>query len=241
MVPSYDHELNLIYIGTSVTSPAPKYLIGGVGNKHLYHNSTLAIDADTGRIVWYYQHIVDHWDLDHTFERILLDTEVAPAKGVVAWINPTIKPGEKRKVLTGVPGASLGMCDETFAPVAYVNVFDTEAEAIARANDTVPPMSCELYLTTGTAPPFVMTTSPSTISTNTPAGVYCTSASQLVAEYRDLNWSGSFADYALGRDGVAGPACARGDRTAVVPDARDRGRLDGSRPSRTTTQRGLGR
>ena len=38
--------------------------------------------------------------------------------------------------LTGVPGASLGMCDETFAPVAYVNVFDTEAEAITRANDT---------------------------------------------------------------------------------------------------------
>ena len=47
MVPSYDPELNLIYIGTSVTSPAPKYLIGGVTNKHLYHNSTLAIDADT--------------------------------------------------------------------------------------------------------------------------------------------------------------------------------------------------
>ena len=39
-------------------------------------------------------------------------------------------------VLTGVPGASLGMCDETFAPVAYLNVFDTEAEAVALANDT---------------------------------------------------------------------------------------------------------
>ena len=37
-------------------------------------------------------------------------------------------------VLTGVPGAALGMCDETFGPVAYVNVFDTEAEVIARAN-----------------------------------------------------------------------------------------------------------
>ena len=39
-------------------------------------------------------------------------------------------------VLTGVPGAALGMCDETFGPVAYVNVFDTEAEVIARANDS---------------------------------------------------------------------------------------------------------
>ena len=53
MVPSYDPELNLVYIGTSVTSPAPKFLIGGVGNTHLYHNSTLALDADTGEIVWY--------------------------------------------------------------------------------------------------------------------------------------------------------------------------------------------
>ena len=65
MVPSFDPELNLVYVGTSVTSPAPKFLIGGIDNKHLYHNSTLALDADTGEIVWYYQHLNDHWDLDH--------------------------------------------------------------------------------------------------------------------------------------------------------------------------------
>ena len=53
MVPSYDPELNLVYVGTSVTSPAPKFLLGGSGNKHLYHNSTLALDADTGEIRWY--------------------------------------------------------------------------------------------------------------------------------------------------------------------------------------------
>ena len=56
MVPSFDPELNLIYVGTSVTSPAPKFMLGGVDNKHLYHNSTLALDADTGEIAWYYQH-----------------------------------------------------------------------------------------------------------------------------------------------------------------------------------------
>ena len=61
MVPSYDPELNLVYIGTSVTSPAPKFLIGGTDLQHLYHNSTLALDADTGEIVWYYQHMNDHW------------------------------------------------------------------------------------------------------------------------------------------------------------------------------------
>ena len=104
MAPSYDPELNLVYIGTSVTSPAPKFLLGGAGNKHLYHNSTLALDGDTGEIRWYYQHLNDHWDLDHPFERILVDTAVAPDPGAVSWINPRIVPGEVRRVLTGIPG-----------------------------------------------------------------------------------------------------------------------------------------
>jgi PQQ-dependent dehydrogenase (methanol/ethanol family) len=104
MVPSYDPELNLIYIGTSVTIPAPKFILGGNNNKHLYHNSTLALNADTGKIVWYYQHIVDHWDLDHPFERILVDTVVAPNARDVLWINPKVKAGERRKVITGIPG-----------------------------------------------------------------------------------------------------------------------------------------
>jgi PQQ-dependent dehydrogenase (methanol/ethanol family) len=104
MVPSYDPELNLIYVGTSVTIPAPKFILGGNSNKHLYHNSTLALNADTGKIVWYYQHVVDHWDLDHPFERILVDTTVAPSARDVLWINPKVKAGERRKVITGVPG-----------------------------------------------------------------------------------------------------------------------------------------
>ena len=49
MVPSYDPALELIYIGTSVTSPAPKFLLGGRDLRHLYHNSTLALNAQTGR------------------------------------------------------------------------------------------------------------------------------------------------------------------------------------------------
>src|SRR5512134_14071 len=104
MVPSYDPELNLVYIGTSVTIPAPKFLLGGNNNKHLYHNSTLAMNADTGKIVWHYQHVVDHWDLDHPFERLLVDTAVAPNANEVRWINPRLRPGERRKVITGVPG-----------------------------------------------------------------------------------------------------------------------------------------
>ena len=54
--------------------------------------------------MWYYQHVVDSWDMDHPFERILVETAVAPKAADVQWINPTIKAGEKRKVITGIPG-----------------------------------------------------------------------------------------------------------------------------------------
>jgi alcohol dehydrogenase (cytochrome c) len=104
MVPSYDPETNLIIIGTSVTSPAPKYLLGGNDLQYLYHNCTLALDADTGKIVWYYQHVVDHWDFDHPFERLLVETVVAPNPEAVRWINPRLRNGERRRVITGIPG-----------------------------------------------------------------------------------------------------------------------------------------
>ena len=103
-VPSYDPATNLIIIGTSVTIPAPKFILGGNDKKHLYHNSTLALDADTGKIVWYYQHLIDHWDLDHTFERLIVSTAVAPDPSEVPWINPKIRKGEMRRVVTGIPG-----------------------------------------------------------------------------------------------------------------------------------------
>jgi alcohol dehydrogenase (cytochrome c) len=104
MVPSYDPELRRLYVGTSVTAPAPKFRLAGNDEQYLYHNSTLALDIDTGRIVWYFQHVVDHWDLDHPFERLLVDTETAPDPAAVKWINPRVRPGELRKVITGIPG-----------------------------------------------------------------------------------------------------------------------------------------
>jgi PQQ-dependent dehydrogenase (methanol/ethanol family) len=104
MVPSYDPQTNLIIVGTSVTIPAPKFILGGSDKQHLYHNSTLALNGDTGKIVWHYQHVIDHWDLDHPFERIITETAVAPDPKEVPWINPRIKRGEKRRVITGIPG-----------------------------------------------------------------------------------------------------------------------------------------
>jgi PQQ-dependent dehydrogenase (methanol/ethanol family) len=101
---SYDPKLHLIYMGTSVSTPAPKFLLAGNQYTYLYHNSTLALDVRTGKIVWYYQHLVDHWDLDHTMPRILLDEQVAPDPREVTWINPRIDRSKTYQVVTGIPG-----------------------------------------------------------------------------------------------------------------------------------------
>ena len=101
---SYDPQLKLVYMGTSVSAPAPKFLLAGNDKTYLYMNSTLALDVKTGKIVWYYQHIVDHWDLDHPFPRMLMDEEVAPDRNAVTWISPNIVKGKVYKVLTGIPG-----------------------------------------------------------------------------------------------------------------------------------------
>ena len=43
----------------------------------LYTDSTLALDPDTGKIVWYHQLLPrDNWNLDHVFEQVLADIEV---------------------------------------------------------------------------------------------------------------------------------------------------------------------
>ena len=105
MVPSYDPELNLVYVGTSVTSPAPKFMIAGNDKTVPLPQLTLALNADTGEIVWYYQHIVDHWDLDHPFERLLVDTVVAPDRGEVTLDQSALKrrvSGERSS--PGIPG-----------------------------------------------------------------------------------------------------------------------------------------
>ena len=59
-----------------------------------------------GKIVWYYQHLIDHWDLDHPFERLLVDTRGrAESRDEVAVDQPaTASRGERRKVVTGIPG-----------------------------------------------------------------------------------------------------------------------------------------
>lgn len=103
--PAYDPELNLIYYGVAVPIPWGSAQRGTGNNDVLYTNSTIALDADTGELKWYFQyHPNEEWDLDHPFERLIVETAVAPNPDHVQWINPDITPGEVRKVITGVPG-----------------------------------------------------------------------------------------------------------------------------------------
>ena len=65
----------------------------------LYSNSTIALDIDTGKLAWYYQHLPgDDWDEDYTNERTLIRTAVSPDPKFVKWINPAVKRGEQRNV-----------------------------------------------------------------------------------------------------------------------------------------------
>lgn len=103
--PSFDPELNLIFVGTAVPTLWGAVQRGTEDGDILYTNSTLALDADTGEIVWYFQHIPnDEWDLDHPFARIIAETVVSPASEAVEWLNPEVTPGTRRKVITGIPG-----------------------------------------------------------------------------------------------------------------------------------------
>jgi alcohol dehydrogenase (cytochrome c) len=72
---SYDPGTNLIYWGTSQAKPWASAQRGTDGAS-LYTNSTLALDPDTGKIMWYYQHIPgETHDFDEVYENILVDRD----------------------------------------------------------------------------------------------------------------------------------------------------------------------
>ena len=70
---SYDPETGLVYWGTAQAKPWAR-VVRGTDGAALYTSSTLALDPDTGKMKWYYQHIPgETQDMDETFERILID------------------------------------------------------------------------------------------------------------------------------------------------------------------------
>ena len=79
---SYDPKLNLLYYGTSNPSPWGASVRGPDSAEYgqftnLYSSTTLAINPDTGKLVWHYQSTPhDAWDYDGVNEVLLADLPI---------------------------------------------------------------------------------------------------------------------------------------------------------------------
>jgi alcohol dehydrogenase (cytochrome c) len=78
--PSWDPASGLVFFGTAQAKPwvaASRTLT--TADSTLYANSTLALDAASGRIVWYRTHAPgESLDLDQAFEQVLVDLDGVP-------------------------------------------------------------------------------------------------------------------------------------------------------------------
>jgi alcohol dehydrogenase (cytochrome c) len=84
---SYDPETNLTFWGTG--NPAPDWDGRKRAGDNLYSDSVLALDADTGKLKWFYQFTPhDEMDYDSTQVPVLadIDWQGAPRK-VMLWAN----------------------------------------------------------------------------------------------------------------------------------------------------------
>jgi alcohol dehydrogenase (cytochrome c) len=111
---SYDPSLNLAYFGVAQAKPWMRASRQTDDGAALYTASTLALDVDTGELVWYFQHAPgETLDLDEVFERVLVDD------------------GGRKLVLTiGKPGILWKLDRETgqyldHAETVFQNVYDS--------------------------------------------------------------------------------------------------------------------
>jgi alcohol dehydrogenase (cytochrome c) len=95
---SYDPVLNLAFFGvaqTYDTAPLRHLVQNGTGatNDALFTDSTMAINPDTGKMVWYFQHQAnDQWDLDWAFERQVIRIRIKDA------LRPIVLTGGKQTI-----------------------------------------------------------------------------------------------------------------------------------------------
>jgi alcohol dehydrogenase (cytochrome c) len=71
---TFDPKSNTTFWGVAQAKPWRRDLRGSGDGETLYANTTLALDADTGALKWYFNHAPgETLDLDEVFERILID------------------------------------------------------------------------------------------------------------------------------------------------------------------------
>ncbi len=134
---AYDPVRDIVYYGIANPTPNSRiarhngnpFAIPTSSPSALYSNSTIALDAKTGKLLWYFQHLPgDDWDEDWTNERTLIHTRLNPNPQFVKWINPRIKPGEERDVLFAA-GESGGifLLDRLTGEFLWANPFPFDA------------------------------------------------------------------------------------------------------------------
>jgi alcohol dehydrogenase (cytochrome c) len=100
MTGSYDPAQNLIF--WSIGNPAADFYGGTRKGLNLYTDSVVALNADTGKLEWYYQQIPhDVWDFDTAYENILVDL---PVKGQPRKLLINVNKGGFTWVLDRVTG-----------------------------------------------------------------------------------------------------------------------------------------
>ncbi len=74
---TYDPGLNATYWGVAQPKPWLRVSRGAKpGDKALFTSSTVALDPDTGRLKWYFQHAPgESFDMDEVFERVVVDLD----------------------------------------------------------------------------------------------------------------------------------------------------------------------
>jgi alcohol dehydrogenase (cytochrome c) len=71
---SFDPDLGLTYWGVAQSKPWMRASRQSGNGETLYANSTVALDVDSGKLAWYYDHAPgESLDLDEVFERTLVD------------------------------------------------------------------------------------------------------------------------------------------------------------------------
>src|SRR5665213_636976 len=75
---AYDPEANLFYVGTGNAGPWPQDVRQqGKDKVNLYAASVLAVNPDTGKLVWYFQMVPgDEWDFDSVQQLLLADVVI---------------------------------------------------------------------------------------------------------------------------------------------------------------------
>lgn len=118
----YDPELDLLYVGVGNGAPWNRLVRSPDGGDNLFLASIMALEPDTGEMVWYYQTAPgDTWDYTATQQMILTDLEIK---------------GEERKVLMQAPKNGFFyvldretgelLSAEPFVPVNWASHIDME-------------------------------------------------------------------------------------------------------------------